>query len=437
MSNPIQYYDWGSTTAIPGLLGRDDLRGTHCAELWMGAHPKAPSRLHLDGGERSLLDALSKDPVSFLGAGVAEQFGETLPFLFKILAAEQALSIQAHPSKGQAEAGFQREDAEGIPGDAFHRNYRDRNHKPELICALGEFWALRGFRSIAEICEELRPYGPIRSAVADLEEQSDSEGLRRFFETLMTLREEQRDALVDEAVEALSRSEAPHHRWVRTLYEQYGRDIGVLAPLYLNCIRLEAGQGLFLPARTLHAYLSGVGVEIMANSDNVLRGGLTRKHIDVPELLNALEFREDPPRILEAVPLDAGAVSGDGLGEAVMCLEEFETPAAEFRLRRATVTDGGTCRLPAEEGPRILLCVEGRVRIRAAGETEGGGEMALGRGASLYALPGDNDLLLSGEGTLYVAGVAAPGREPGAGSQRGDRSQRPRTSRGRSGSAGS
>lgn len=423
MSNPIQYYDWGSQTAIPEILGRDDLRGRHCAELWMGAHPKAPSRLRLDGGERSLLELLSEDSDSFLGPAVTGQFGETLPFLFKILAAEQALSIQAHPRKDQAEAGFRREDEEGIPGDAFHRNYRDRNHKPELICALGEFWALRGFRPIADICRELRPYSPLRSAVRDLEGQPDSVGLARFFGTLMSLPAEERDRLVDEVVGNLSESEAPHQQWVLALYEQHGRDIGVLAPLYLNCIRLEAGQGLFLPARTLHAYLSGVGVEIMANSDNVLRGGLTRKHIDVPELLRALEFTEDPPRILEAEPVSRGTSqsrASDGGGkpaEGVGCLEEFDTPAAEFRLRRARVDAGASCRVPAEAGPRIILCVEGGVRVRTEERADGAedaAEMDLPRGASLFAPPGDSDILLSGSGLVYIAGVAGTGRSAGA-----------------------
>jgi mannose-6-phosphate isomerase len=422
LTNPIQHYAWGSPTAIPELLGRHDLEGRPCAELWMGAHPKAPSAVDSDSrsaasggvGKRDLLSLIEEDPTRVLGADVAARFGGRLPFLFKVLAAERALSIQAHPRKDQAEEGFAREDAAGIPRDAANRNYRDDNHKPELICALSEFWALRGFRPIPEIVEEFRGIAGLRDAAADLGRDPTADGLSRFFRTLMSLPDAERAETVRAAVDLAQRKAAetgapPRYGWTTTLFEQYGEDIGVLASLYLNCIRLEPGQGLFLPAQTLHAYLSGTGVEIMANSDNVLRGGLTSKHIDVQELLSSLEFSDDAPVVLQPEPTEAS------------CLRRFDTPAAEFELSRVELGEGESCVLPGVASPRILLCVEGTLSATvvrrgaadasAAGDAAGAAGRSLRRGDSVFAAAGLGEIRMEGAGVVYVAGVP-PRPEP-------------------------
>lgn len=391
MTNPIQHYDWGSTTAIPRLLGREDLEGTPCAELWMGAHPKAPSTVHTAGGDLLLSDLIGEDPEGVLGRAVVRRFGAALPFLFKVLAAERALSIQSHPRMDQADAGFAREDAEGIPRDAFHRNYRDRNHKPELITALTEFWALRGFRPVEEILEEFAGLSTVRDAVDTLSRSKGPRGLARFFRHLMTLEDDVNDRLLQEAEERFGDSSEPHHRWIAELRGQHGTDIGVLAPLYLNCIRLQPGEALFLPAQTLHAYLSGVGVEVMANSDNVLRGGLTTKHLDVEELLSSLVFTAERPPVLLPEPDDDPGV------------ERFFTAAEEFDLRRIAVTPGEESSLRGRETPRILLCVEGAVAARAA--SDAGEGRSLSQGHSLFATARAGGITLEGEGVVYVAGV--------------------------------
>lgn len=322
------------------------------AELWLGAHPVAPSRVP-DG--RSLAEWLADDTAARLGAKTVERFGPQLPFLFKVLAAAEPLSLQAHPSLVQAKAGFAREDEAGVPLTAPHRNYRDANHKPEIICALTKFEALCGFRPIAETARVLEAFGvdprPLREG-----------GLRAFFERVMTdhslkLRPPTDGSFAKEAA------------LVAKLSAKYPGDVGVLGALLLNHLTLEPGEALYLGAGNLHAYLQGTGVELMANSDNVLRGGLTPKHVDVAELLSVLEFVDGPPRVLK--PNARG---------------EYETPAPDFRLSRISLRGEHTL----ESGlPQILLCVEG-----AANE--------LPKGASVF-VPANERVTLQGEATIFRA----------------------------------
>jgi mannose-6-phosphate isomerase len=412
MDNPIQHYDWGSTHAIQELIGRKDLIGRPCAELWMGAHPRASSVLIGNEGSVPLVAEIEADPTSLVGAAVYEQYGATLPFLFKVLAAERALSIQAHPRKDQAAAGFERENALGVPLDARHRNYRDRNHKPELMCAVSEFHALRGFRPIPEIVADMEIIPELHPPARELAAAPNAEGLAAFFRTLMTLPDATRRAAISSAVAhagGISETAGDHTgaqgtegaqgagswAWVRRLWEQYGEDVGVLAPLYLNTVRLQPGEALFLPAQTLHAYLSGVGIEIMANSDNVLRGGLTSKHVDVPELLSSLAFDAGRPSIL--TPRD----TGDG------CRRRFDTEAAEFELERIDLRGTEPCMLPATAGPRIIFALKGEAMVETEHRTRPNTETscAVRGGASLFAAAGHGGITLSGEGTIFVAGV--------------------------------
>ena len=305
LKNTVQNYAWGSLTAIPELLGERNRSLEPRAELWMGAHPKASSFVNYNGQWLPLTELIARYPREILGNDVALAFGNKLPYLFKVLAAAKPLSIQAHPSLNQAKEGFARETDLGIDLDAPNRNYKDDNHKPECICALSPFWAMSGFRNIPDILAMLGKNCPVGLA-AELEllkKHPDSEGLKRFFTNLMTMDSQRQKRVVEEAVRNAHRysEEDSAFHWMTRLSNEYPSDIGILAPLLLNLIELKPGEALFLPAGELHAYLEGVGLELMANSDNVLRGGLTPKHIDVPELLKVLSFKPRPVNILEAV----------------------------------------------------------------------------------------------------------------------------------------
>ena len=350
LKNTIQEYAWGSYTAIPELLGNDSPANTPQAELWMGAHPKAPSKLKCNGKWRSLLELIDKNPRGILGEKVAQKFKNRLPYLFKVLAAGKPLSIQAHPSLGQAKEGFERENRLGIPLDAPNRNYKDDNHKPECICALSAFWALNGFRKISamiSLLDKICPPG-LTKELDLLRRKPDSDGLKKFFQTVMTMDRKSQKRIVDDAVKNARpvKGDNKAYQWMINLYKEYPSNIGVLSPIILNLICLEPGQALFLPAGTLHAYLDGVGIELMANSDNVLRGGLTPKHVDVKELLNVLNFEERDVNILKMEKINS-------------CERRYEINAQEFSLSVIAVKTDTEYYSPGKRCVEILLCTDG------------------------------------------------------------------------------
>lgn len=393
LKNTIQPYAWGSYTAIPELLGRQSMSATPQAELWMGAHPKAPSMVYTDGHWESLKSLIDNHPKEILGRKVALQFNNELPYLFKVLAAAQPLSLQAHPSASQALEGYQRENELGISLDSPQRNYRDANHKPECICALTPFWALHGFRKISDFmdlagCLRIESMEPLLNILRD---QPDSEGLRSFFRNLMTLPNEQKRHLARQTLDAAREFSQKDEtfRWMVTLAHSYPGDIGILSPLYLNLVRLEPGQALFLPAAELHAYLEGVGIELMANSDNVLRGGLTPKHIDVPELLAVLDFEERNPRVLSQRP---GAN-----GEYI-----YECPAREFTLSVINVNPENSYSSPQERSVEIHLCTTGAGKVIDMGTGE---ETALNKGCAVVIPAAVSGYILKGNATVYKAAV--------------------------------
>ncbi len=394
MKNTVQEYQWGSRTFIPELLGRKIPSDRPMAELWMGAHPKAPSMVEVEGRWVSLLDVIEAHPAEVLGQDVVQRFGRQLPYLFKVLAAGQPLSIQAHPNLAQAREGFARENRIGIALDDPRRNYRDANHKPELICALTGFWALKGFRRVDAILDGLQPLGDphLLPELELLRRRPDAEGLKRFFGELMALDSERRGRVVSAVVEeARPRAgEDPACRWVLNLAQAYPGDIGVLAPLMMNLVHLAPGEAMFLEAGQLHAYLSGSGIELMANSDNVLRGGLTPKHIDVPELLRVLRFSTGAPRILHAQDI--------GGGEAV-----YRQPADEFSLSVITLEKDRPVQRPGR-GVEILLCLEGGAEISG----DSSGRLMLSRGDSVLVPAAVRRCTLAGEGVLYSAHVPPP-----------------------------
>lgn len=354
LENEIMDYAWGSREAISQLLGTRTPSEKPQAELWMGAHPKAPSRVLMEKGAVSLLELIRENAPSILGSSVSDRFEGKLPFLFKVLAAATPLSIQAHPNLEQAQEGFDKEDTEGIPIDAPHRNYKDRNHKPEIICALTPFWALTGFRTPAEMLSLLGELNckSLEIALKTFGANPSADGLRHFFKGLLTLSLRERDAVIEEAVKAASEMANPTNeiKWLLTLYSHYPRDIGILSVMILNLIRLQPGEAISLEAGELHAYLEGVGIELMANSDNVLRGGLTPKHIDVPELLRVLKFTQSEVTVIRPEKSD--------IGELI-----YRTPFKEFLLSSVELEENKPFRGKRERSIEIWIVTKGEVLI--------------------------------------------------------------------------
>ncbi|MEP7049394.1 MAG: mannose-6-phosphate isomerase, class I [Pseudomonadota bacterium] len=392
LENPIQNYAWGSHSALAKLLRKPSPTAQPEAELWMGAHPKAPS-LVLPARE-SLAALIARDPNGVIGAELATRFGARLPFLFKVLAAEAPLSLQAHPTIEQARVGYDAEQARGVPIDAPNRNYRDRSHKPELLCALTPFTALCGFRAIPNTLELFRALrAPHVNAILEpLIQEPTEAGLSQLFATLLGLSAERRADLARETLDhctdmAAFEGQFQHEfSWAVRIGMLYPGDIGIVSALLLNLVRLAPGEAIYLPAGNLHAYLSGMGMEIMANSDNVLRGGLTPKHVDTEELLRVLDFHSGPVAVLQ--------------GEARGSARVYQTPTAEFELQSFQVSPSERPTVTDRRGPEILFCERGSIEVRAAGEA-----VSLSQGQSLFLTATDPDYALSGEGTLFRAGV--------------------------------
>jgi mannose-6-phosphate isomerase len=395
LKNPIMPYAWGSHSVIADLLGAPTPSAEPQAELWLGSHPKAPSGVTHAGATESLLSLIEGAPEDVLGKRLVERFGPRLPFLLKVLAAETPLSLQAHPNLDQARAGFEREEREGIPLDAPHRNYKDRSHKPELLCALTRFDALCGFRPIGrtlQLFEEL--------AVPELEElatllraQPDANGLRELFSRLMTAAPAAARELVEATLGACRKLDgagsgfASEAAWALRVADLYPGDPGIVSALLLNLVSLEPGQALYLPAGNLHAYLHGAGIEIMASSDNVLRGGLTPKHVDVPELLRVLDFGDR-----DVTPIQGHTMTHERI---------YETPAPEFQLSRVALGPGERLERLERAGPQILLCVEGEFDL----EEHHAQSVRLARGKSVFVPANAAACTLQGSGTAYRAMV--------------------------------
>jgi mannose-6-phosphate isomerase len=382
LRNTIRDYAWGSPTAIPELAGvLPD--GRPQAELWMGAHETAPSVLQT--GE-SLYDLATSQPEETMGAETARRFDGRFPFLAKILAAAQPLSIQAHPSPEQALAGFARDEADGIPRDAADRNYKDDWPKPEILIALEPFDALVGFRPPARTIALLDALG-----AEGLEELTDLLRDGKLREAFTQFMSSDRDAIrplvtaLGEAARQYSGAEfALEAGTLDQLAADFPDDPGVLAALLLNRVRLDRFQAVYLPAGNVHAYLRGLGLEVMANSDNVLRGGLTRKHIDVPELVSVVDFEPLTDPVLEGTPEAPGII-------------RYETGSEYFAVRRADV--GAEPLTVTAEGPRIVASVDGTVTVGADG-TESAVELPAGQSAFLRGP--EAPCTLRGPGTAFV-----------------------------------
>ncbi|WP_433166532.1 mannose-6-phosphate isomerase, class I [Kribbella sp. CA-247076] len=383
LQNTIRDYAWGSPTAIPELTGAEP-DGRPQAELWMGAHESAPSVL--PSGE-TLYDVVSAGPVDVLGPETAERFEGRFPFLAKLLAAEQPLSIQAHPSRAQAIDGYARDEAAGIPRDAGDRNYKDAWPKPEILIALGPFDALVGFRPLDATVALLDALAP-----AGFEELTDllRDGkLQDAFTQIMSTDRDSIRPLVAALAEAIARyagdAFALERESLAKLCADFPDDPGVLAALLLNRVRLERFEAVYLPAGNVHAYLHGLGFEVMANSDNVLRGGLTSKHVDVPELVSVVDFEPLTDPVLTATPLADGFSS-------------YETGCEYYAIRRVDLS--GDERTVTGEGPRIVCCVAGSVEVVADGPSDDA--VRLSAGQSAFASGPEGPCSLRGSGTAFV-----------------------------------
>ena len=296
MKNVIQTYPWGSETAFTDIFNIKNPLKQPQAEVWMGAHINGCSQVLHKGNFIDLSALINQDKNAYLSQSIQESFGE-LPYLFKILSADKALSIQVHPSKSEAEQGFNRENTLNIPLSAAYRNYKDPNHKPELVYALTPYQAMNGFRSIPDILNNFLNVDSVelRPIVNQLQQQQDELGLRSFFIQLLSLTDKPKCFAIQDLLSyARINSGDTLCDLIVQLSEQYSNDIGLFSPLMLNVITLNPGEAMFLEARTPHAYIKGTGLEVMANSDNVLRAGLTNKHIDLTELANCTEFKTKP-----------------------------------------------------------------------------------------------------------------------------------------------
>jgi mannose-6-phosphate isomerase len=373
VTNTARDYAWGSHTLIPEYFGVA-ATGRPMAEIWYGTHEGSPARLVEDN--RTLTVALG---------------GEQLPFLLKVLAADSPLSIQAHPNSAQAAEGFARENAAGIGLQASDRNYKDDRHKPEMIVALTEFEALCGFKSskqIRNLLESMLDPTDVSDGLTSivkhwLELFSGQDGLQKLFVDI-TSRRGNLDGVTAELTQQANLS--AQFELAARLNMLYPGDPGVIIALLMNHVWLEPGQALYLPAGNIHAYLGGLGVEIMASSDNVLRGGLTEKHVDVAELESGLDFEPNEPHLVTARELAKGLV-------------EFVTPVDDFILYRAELSGGVVLADLNIPGASIVLCTAGEIALSNSIEER----VVLQRGEAAFLGNDAKKFSLAGSGTAFLA----------------------------------
>lgn len=383
----FQHYTWGTTDAIPELLG-EPADGRPLAEYWLGAHPLSPATV--DGEP---LDRLVADHPEVIGDAGRAVFGDRLPYLVKLLSARHALSLQAHPSREQAEEGFARENAAGLAPDAPERTYRDDWPKPELLIAVSEFHGLAGFRDprrTAALFGGLGVADELASVIGPLTERKGSAALAEVFLDVLSLAGER--ARLSEVVcaAAMQKKDMPGElgefaRTVLELDEVFPTDPSIIAALLLNRVTLRPGEALYVPAGQMHAYLSGTGVEVMANSDNVIRGGLTSKHMDVGELVKVVDFEPSAPRAIKPVTIRPG-------------LKKYPTPCNEFDVWRVSPAAGhDPIRLPARSSARILLVIDGEAELATEAE-----QLALRHGDAVFLPATDTTATISGEAVAFL-----------------------------------
>ncbi|WP_325893119.1 mannose-6-phosphate isomerase, class I [Grimontia sp. NTOU-MAR1] len=367
LRNVIQDYAWGSYTSLTELFDMPNPDHKPQAEIWMGTHPNGCSKIAVDSKETLLSDFIGSDMENILGASTTQQFGE-LPYLFKVLCAEKALSVQVHPSKEQAEAGFAKEEAAGIPLSASFRNYKDPNHKPELVFALTKYTAMNGFRDYSEILDFFHQLNieELASLVKAFEANQNEQGLSEFFGALLSLEGEAKNAAVTKLLAYADANQTDElFALLLTLSKQYPGDIGLFSPLILNTLTFQPGEAMFLDACTPHAYIKGTGLEIMANSDNVLRAGLTPKHMDVKELISCTRCLPMPKDTILLAP----SIEGNA--------QHYPIPVPDFKF---SVYGNTQNELLSTQSAEILIAIDAPLTV-----THNNGEsVTLGKGESVF-----------------------------------------------------
>ena len=390
----VQHYAWGGYTYIPQLVHFNNIDNKPCAEYWMGAHPSAPSQLVIDGREISLEKIIEENKEIVLTNDIINKFGE-LPYLYKILDVNEMLSIQVHPSKTEAEKGFDAENAANIALTAPHRNYKDRNHKPEVMIALGEFWLLHGFMQLNEIEQRLNEVKEFNVFLPIFK----SEGLKSLYQFLMELTQDNVDAILSGLVKREMRrklngelNKSMPGWWAAKLFNENDEvknvDRGVFSIYLFNIVGLQKGEGIFQAAGIPHAYLEGQNVELMANSDNVLRGGLTPKHIDVPELMKHTLFEPIVPKIMQ----------GEPFGNAE---RRYDCPVPDFDISKIELNVSSSYKA-LSSSPEIFIVIDGGAIVNGTNVN-----MNIKKGECVMIFPNENySITASGHCELYKAYVS-------------------------------
>lgn len=386
LQGKVQHYAWGGYEYIPQLLGFINSEHKPCAEYWMGAHPSASGQLETEDGLLQWYDLIQQNSAEQLGETVFEQFGE-LPYLLKVLDVREMLSIQVHPTKQEAKKGFEKEETAGVPINAPHRNYKDKNHKPEVMIALGEFWLLHGFKkenALQHILNTVPEFNFLQNVFAQ-------QGYYGLYKTVMEMPQSEADDLLMSLVER--EITTPHNKdepgyWVAKLYDGVlparNIDKGIFSIYFFNIVQVKEGEAVFQGAGVPHAYLEGQNVELMANSDNVLRGGLTPKHIDVPELLKHIVFEGIEPNIL------SGSVTGNETS--------YPLPAKDFGISAVKLAHGAQY-VSASRSAEVFLVMQGEISCA---------HLQCKKGEVFVVLPGTQYAIIGIEdAVLYKAFVPA------------------------------
>ena len=389
----LKDYEWGSLSGIQNIIGRADLKGKPLAELWMGSHKNGDGLVSVSSDRKvNLSEFIKTDSAAILGKSVNKKYNGELPFLFKILAAEKPLSIQVHPTKKQAEKGFDNEEKEKIDISAYNRTYKDRNHKPELIYTLTDFYLLKGFRNYIFVYTNFRRFSPlfIENAEKTLKKKIDFITVKELFGYLLSIDKNDLRDIIDQVLNNCEKNNGIISDIIKNFYSVYGYDPGVLAPLFLNILKLKPHNALFIPAGELHSYISGIGFEIMANSDNVLRGGLTTKYIDVNGLLEIGNFK------------NSFIKKGITLPKAEKNAKKYKTKAGEFIFSIISLDNGSYTYKKSRKNIELCFYIGKRCKVMFLNENnyydfKNGESFIIPACAFPYTIDGD--------GTLYVASV--------------------------------
>lgn len=386
LTGQVQHYAWGGKNYIASLIGLNSAKEQPCAEWWLGAHPSAPSDIENVTGKQSLIEFLSQNPTA-LGQASRQQFGDELPYLLKILDVEKPLSIQLHPTKEQAEKGFEAENAKGVSLTDSTRIYKDRNHKPEMMIALSDFWLLHGFKTKSQILATLNA----RPSLQPLAEKLGTQSLAEFYADVMLA---DQSTLANWLLPIIEANQQPYKNdeltldnpdyWVLYTMEAMAispekLDAGLVCFYLFNIVHLKEGEGIFQDAGIPHAYLRGQNVELMACSDNVIRGGLTPKYVDIVELLKIVDCREVTPQIISAAPQNQSEFT-------------YKTPVKDFALAQIRVEPEKHTKVNLQSAG-ILLVMQGELKIQ-----EKSTALTLKQGESAFITADSNVEIMSEKG---------------------------------------